>query len=64
VQTPQAIVATVLLAAFAGDVGAATDCASLVEAAGGRVKVVAGDERLQKVTTHADLERVSGWLHG
>jgi len=42
----------------------ATDCASLVEAAGGRVKVVAGDERLQKVTTRADLERVSGWLHG
>jgi len=64
VQTPQAFVASVLRTAFAGDVGAATDCASLVEAAGGRVKVVAGDERLQKVTTHADLERVSGWLHG
>jgi len=64
VQTPQAFVASVLRTAFAGDVGAATDCASLVEAAGGRVKVVAGDERLQKVTTPADLERVSGWLHG
>jgi len=64
VQTPQAFVASVLRSAFAGDVSAATDCASLVEAAGGRVKVVAGDERLQKVTTPADLERVSGWLHG
>ena len=64
VQTPQAFVASVLRAAFAGDVRAATDCASLVEAAGGRIKVVAGDERLQKVTTRADLERVSGWLDG
>jgi 2-C-methyl-D-erythritol 4-phosphate cytidylyltransferase len=64
VQTPQAFVASVLRSAFAGDVSAATDCASLVEAAGGRVKVVPGDERLQKVTTRADLERVSGWLDG
>ena len=64
VQTPQAFVASVLRAAFAGDVRAATDCASLVEAAGGRIKVVPGDERLQKVTTRADLERVSGWLDG
>jgi len=64
VQTPQAFVASVLRTAFAGDVGAATDFASLVEAAGGRVKVVAGDERLQKVTTSADLERVAGWLDG
>src|SRR5262249_37560323 len=66
VQTPQAFVASVLRAAFAagGDLSLATDCASLVEAAGGRVKVVEGDERLQKVTTRADLERVSGWLDG
>jgi 2-C-methyl-D-erythritol 4-phosphate cytidylyltransferase len=65
VQTPQAFAARVLRKAFAQDDGSrATDCASLVEAAGGRVKVVAGDERLQKVTTRADLERVSGWLHG
>ena len=40
----------------------ATDCASLVEANGGRVRVVAGDERLLKVTTPADLERVNAWL--
>ena len=39
-----------------------SDCASLVEAAGGRVTVVAGDERLLKVTTRADLERVAAWL--
>jgi len=29
---------------------------------GGRVKVVEGDERLLKVTTRADLERVAAWL--
>jgi 2-C-methyl-D-erythritol 4-phosphate cytidylyltransferase len=61
VQTPQAFAAPVLRAAAAGE---GSDCASLVEAAGGRVKVVAGDERLLKVTTRADLERVAGWLAG
>jgi 2-C-methyl-D-erythritol 4-phosphate cytidylyltransferase len=61
VQTPQAFVAPVLRAALArGEEG--TDCASLVEASGGRVKVVAGDERLLKITTRADLERVAAWL--
>jgi 2-C-methyl-D-erythritol 4-phosphate cytidylyltransferase len=65
VQTPQAFVASVLRAAFArDDVSLATDCASLVEAAGGRVKVVPGDERLEKVTTPADLARVAGLLDG
>jgi 2-C-methyl-D-erythritol 4-phosphate cytidylyltransferase len=33
-----------------------------VERAGGRVRVVPGDERLLKVTTRADLERVASWL--
>jgi 2-C-methyl-D-erythritol 4-phosphate cytidylyltransferase len=61
VQTPQAFVADVLRRAYAGD-GAATDCAALVEAAGGRVKVVEGDPRLLKVTTDADLDRVASWL--
>jgi 2-C-methyl-D-erythritol 4-phosphate cytidylyltransferase len=61
VQTPQAFVAPVLRAALArGEEG--TDCASLVEAAGGRIRVVDGDERLLKVTTRADLERVAAWL--
>jgi 2-C-methyl-D-erythritol 4-phosphate cytidylyltransferase len=61
VQTPQAFVAPVLRSAVARG-GDATDCASLVEAVGGRVKVVPGDERLLKVTTDADLERVAEWL--
>ena len=59
VQTPQAFIAAVLRAAAAGE---GSDCASLVEAAGGRVKVVAGDERLLKVTTRADLALVESWL--
>ncbi len=59
VQTPQAFVASVLRAAIAGE---GSDCASLVEANGGRVAVVAGDERLLKVTTQADLDRVAAWL--
>ena len=59
VQTPQAFVASVLRAAAAGE---GSDCASLVEAAGGRVKVVQGDERLLKVTTPDDLRRVETWL--
>ena len=40
----------------------ATDCSSLVEAGGGRVKWVEGDPRLLKVTTKADLEQVAAWL--
>ena len=59
VQTPQAFVAEVLRAAAAGE---GSDCASLVEAAGGRVKVVPGDERLLKVTTPADLARAEALL--
>jgi 2-C-methyl-D-erythritol 4-phosphate cytidylyltransferase len=66
VQTPQAFVAPVLreaLTAVRDDPArSATDCAALVEANGGRVKVVDGDERLLKVTTRADLERVAAWL--
>ena len=60
VQTPQAFVAPVLRRALRA--GEGPDCASLVEAVGGRVTVVEGDERLLKVTTVADLERVRGWL--
>jgi len=61
-QTPQAFLATRLRAAYAGDLGGATDCASLVEAAGGRVRWVEGDPKLLKVTTRADLDLVAGWL--
>jgi 2-C-methyl-D-erythritol 4-phosphate cytidylyltransferase len=58
VQTPQAFIASVLREAVSGDVSAASDCASLVEARGGRVRVVEGDHRLVKVTSAEDLVRV------
>jgi 2-C-methyl-D-erythritol 4-phosphate cytidylyltransferase len=54
-QTPQAFVADVLRIALGGDVSGATDCASLVEAANGRVKIVPGDPLLFKVTSATDL---------
>ena len=61
VQTPQAFVAPVLRSAAAG-ARDASDCAGLVERAGGRVKVVPGDPRLRKVTDASDLELVASWL--
>ena len=62
VQTPQAFVADMLREAVAGDAAAASDCASLIEARGGRVLVVEGDPRLMKVTTPEDLALVESWL--
>ena len=62
VQTPQAFVAAALRPALEADVSGASDCASLVEARGGRVTVVPGDHRLLKVTTPADLALVERWL--
>ena len=61
-QTPQAFVASALRDALAGDLAAASDCASLLEARGGRVKVVEGDRRLLKVTDPEDLALVESWL--
>ncbi len=61
-QTPQAFPADTLRAALAGDIGSASDCASLVEARGGRVKTVEGDPRLLKVTTPQDLLAVESML--
>jgi 2-C-methyl-D-erythritol 4-phosphate cytidylyltransferase len=64
-QTPQAFVAPVLRDAFSTlqqTVTKSTDCASLVEASGGRVRAVEGDRRLIKVTEPADLELVASWL--
>jgi 2-C-methyl-D-erythritol 4-phosphate cytidylyltransferase len=61
VQTPQAFAADSLRRAHAADADA-TDDAGLVEAAGGRIKVVEGDPRLLKVTTAADLDRIASWL--
>ena len=62
VQTPQAFAPAALRRAFQGDVSEASDCASLVEASGGRVTVVEGDPRLLKVTTPEDLALVESWL--
>jgi 2-C-methyl-D-erythritol 4-phosphate cytidylyltransferase len=61
-QTPQAFLPDTLRRALSGDVSQATDCASLVEAGGGRVKAVEGDPRLLKVTNADDLARVESWL--
>lgn len=63
-QTPQAFLAEALRRGVSGSepLSRFTDCASLVEAQGGRVKVVPGDPRLLKVTSRADLELVASWL--
>jgi 2-C-methyl-D-erythritol 4-phosphate cytidylyltransferase len=58
-QTPQAFLAAALRRAAAGE---GTDCASLVESQGGRIKAVEGDPRLLKVTSREDLALVSSWL--
>jgi 2-C-methyl-D-erythritol 4-phosphate cytidylyltransferase len=60
-QTPQAFVSDILRDAFTAG-AESTDCASLVEANGGRVRTVEGDPRLLKITTRADLELVESWL--
>ena len=66
VQTPQAFAASRFRAVLSGLsnslLQSATDCSALVEAAGGRVKVVPGDPRLLKITDRADLELVESWL--
>jgi 2-C-methyl-D-erythritol 4-phosphate cytidylyltransferase len=61
-QTPQAFVSPALRDALARDLSAASDCSSLVEARGGRVKIVEGDRRLLKVTDAEDLALVESWL--
>jgi 2-C-methyl-D-erythritol 4-phosphate cytidylyltransferase len=60
-QTPQAFLVDVLRRAVESG-GEASDCAALVEAAGGRVRAVQGDPRLLKITAPADLELVESWL--
>jgi 2-C-methyl-D-erythritol 4-phosphate cytidylyltransferase len=62
-QTPQGFLAATLRRALASGADA-TDCAGLVEAAGGRVRIVEGDRRLLKVTTPADLSFVETLLRG
>ena len=58
-QTPQAFLADALRRAADGE---GTDCASLVEARGGRIKAVEGDPRLLKITSVEDLALVASWL--
>jgi 2-C-methyl-D-erythritol 4-phosphate cytidylyltransferase len=61
VQTPQAFRADVLRAAHASRAEGPDD-ASLVEAAGGRVVVVPGDDRNRKITVAADLAHLEALL--
>jgi 2-C-methyl-D-erythritol 4-phosphate cytidylyltransferase len=62
VQTPQAFASAPLRVALGGNLAGVTDCATLVEAGGGRVRVVDGDPRLLKVTTQSDLALVETLL--
>ncbi len=67
-QTPQVFWTEVLRRAVAraqaaGSLALATDCASLVEAAGGTVRLVPAAAQNLKVTTPTDLERAE-WLLG
>ena len=63
VQTPQAFRAEALRAAHAGR-PEATDDASVVEAGGGKVVIVAGDPRNLKLTHASDLKVAAALLHG
>ena len=60
-QTPQAFLGESLRRALASG-SDASDCAALVEAGGGRVRAVAGDPRLRKITDATDLALVESWL--
>jgi 2-C-methyl-D-erythritol 4-phosphate cytidylyltransferase len=60
-QTPQAFVSSALREALSGELADASDCASLIERRGGRIKIVEGDRRLLKVTDPDDLDLVARW---
>jgi hypothetical protein len=62
VQTPQAFEAGILRRALAGNVATATDDAMLVEAVGGRVRIVESTARNFKITWPEDLERAESLL--
>ena len=61
VQTPQGFTWDALRRAHAGG-AVATDDAALVERAGGRVLVIEGDPRAEKITTAADLQNAASRL--
>ena len=60
-QTPQGFKTSVLRAAHASGSNA-TDDGALIEASGGRVKIIAGEERALKITTPADLHTALAYL--
>lgn len=62
IQTPQAFEAGILRRALAGNVVTATDDAMLVEAVGGRVRIVESTARNFKITWPEDLERAESLL--
>jgi 2-C-methyl-D-erythritol 4-phosphate cytidylyltransferase len=62
IQTPQAFEAGILRRALAGNVETATDDAMLVEAVGGRVRIVESTARNFKITWPEDLERAESLL--
>lgn len=55
-QTPQAFRRSIIKRAYSANVAGYTDDASLVEAMGGRVKIVEGSCRNLKITTREDLK--------
>lgn len=61
VQTPQGFDLSVLLSAHAAN-GESTDDAALVESAGNKVLLIAGEERALKITTPADLANAYNFL--
>ena len=61
VQTPQGFELSVLLSAHAAN-GESTDDAALVESAGNKVLLIAGEERALKITTPADLANAYNFL--
>ena len=61
IQTPQGFKASALRDAHASN-NEATDDAALIEANGGKVKVINGEERALKITTPADLNTALGFL--
>jgi len=65
-QTPQGFSFPALLSAHesAADNNGFTDDASMAEAAGLNVAVVAGEEHNIKITHDEDLARAAAWLHG
>lgn len=62
VQTPQGFTVDALQRAHRAG-AAATDDAAMVEGLGGRVLVIEGDPRAEKITTAADLEAAARLLH-